>query len=307
MSGSYYVLNQKYNTLQAQIDNGGGGGGNQNIYQVLGTGNDANGLGIVNVGGVQSSGFTVPQVSPYSGNAVNINRNSANFSVNTNVDNKLTVGGDGNITLQAQNKIIPYSSITVADSNHSSLLTSNGLNINEVNTSHLNGTSGGLEINGGDTNLNTNFFRLNNVYGTDGQVLTALNGGLVWANAPAPLYPQVFQASSLAIPFTGDINTTISLVSPVLGLCQISGRVELRAGQPTNIGDIKLQVRDGITVVANQFSQVNSQGLVTDEYATAQILCMVTISTNAVLSFTLSNITGGGLYNLFLDIIQFSG
>jgi hypothetical protein len=138
-------------------------------------------------------------------------------------------------------------------------------------------------------------------------VLSALNGGLVWANAPAPLYPQVFQASSLAIPFTGDIDTTLTLDTPVLGLCQISGRLELRAGQPTNIGDIKLQVRDNITILANSVSQVNSQGLVTDEFATAQVLCMATVSTNAVLSFTLANITGGGLYNLFLDIIQFSG
>ena len=127
----------------------------------------------------------------------------------------------------------------------------------------------------------------------------------------ANIFPQVFQKSILNIPFSGDINYFIQLDTPVLGLCQISGRMELTPNQTMNIGDISLQVQDdNNTVLATSLSQVNSQGLVSQELATAQILCINTLVTNVKLRFILNNIMGSispyGTYSLYLDIIQFS-
>jgi hypothetical protein len=116
---------------------------------------------------------------------------------------------------------------------------------------------------------------------------------------------KVFQ-SSVTVPFTGDINNTISLPVPVLGLCQIAGRVELVATQPSIIGDLTLQVKDGATPLANFVSQVNIQGLTENELATGQVLCVATVATNATLTFSLGNITGAGSYQIFLDVIQLS-
>ena len=119
---------------------------------------------------------------------------------------------------------------------------------------------------------------------------------------------KAFQKSILNIPFSGNIETFIQLDSPVLGLCQISGRIELLPNQSMNIGDIFLKIKDDSIVLANSLSQVNSQGLISGELATAQILCMNTIVTNAKMTFTLNNIVGRnapyGTYSLFLDIIK---
>lgn len=119
---------------------------------------------------------------------------------------------------------------------------------------------------------------------------------------------KVFQKRILNATFSGNIDTLIQLDSPVLGLCQISGRIELLPNQNINIGDIFLKIEDGSTVLANSLSQVNFQGLVAGELATAQISCMDVISTNAQMTFTLSNIVGTtppyGNYSLFLDIIK---
>ena len=134
--------------------------------------------------------------------------------------------------------------------------------------------------------------------------------GWVQANTNSP---QVFQKSLINIPFSGDINYFIELDTPVIGICQISGRFELTPNQTMNIGDISLKVQDGNnTVLANSLSQVNSQGLVTGELATAQILCMNTFETltNVKLRIALNNIAGSmspyGSYSLYLDVIQFA-
>jgi hypothetical protein len=117
---------------------------------------------------------------------------------------------------------------------------------------------------------------------------------------------KAFQKRILNVPFSGNIDTLIQL--DVLGLCQVSGRIELTPNQNINVGDIFLQIKDGSTVLANSLSQVNFQGLVAGELATAQISCMDVISTNAQMTFTLPNIAGTtapyGTYSLFLDIIK---
>jgi hypothetical protein len=124
---------------------------------------------------------------------------------------------------------------------------------------------------------------------------------------PTPV-ARVFQKRILNVPFSGNIDTLIQLDSPVLGLCQISARMELTPNQSINIGDVFLKIKDGSTVLANSLSQVNFQGLVAGELATAQISCMDVISTNAQMTFTLNNIAGTtapyGTYSLFLDIIK---
>jgi len=73
---------------------------------------------------------------------------------------------------------------------------------------------------------------------------------------------KVFQKRILNVPFSGNIDTLIQLDSPVLGLCQISGRMELTPNQNVNIGDVFLKIKDGSTILANNLSQVNSQNLV---------------------------------------------
>ena len=123
---------------------------------------------------------------------------------------------------------------------------------------------------------------------------------------PTPV-ARVFQKRILNVPFSGNIDTLIQLDSPILGLCQISGRMELTPNQNVNIGDVFLKIKDGSTILANNLSQVNSQNLVTGELATAQISCMDVITSNAQLTFTLT--TAGiappyGTYSLFLDIIK---
>jgi hypothetical protein len=127
--------------------------------------------------------------------------------------------------------------------------------------------------------------------------------GWVQANTP-----KVFQKRILDLPFSGNIDSLIQLDIPVLGLCQISARMELTPTQSINIGDIFLKIKDGSTILANSLSQVNFQGLVAGELATAQISCMDVISTNAQMTFTLNNIAGTiapyGTYSLFLDIIK---
>jgi hypothetical protein len=119
--------------------------------------------------------------------------------------------------------------------------------------------------------------------------------------------PKVFQKSILNVPFSENITAFMQL--DVLGLCQISGRMELTPNQPMNIGDILLFLQDGSTVLANSLSQVNSQGLMAGEFATAQILCMNTITSYVQMAFHL-NVAGTtapyGTYSLFLDIIQFN-
>lgn len=132
--------------------------------------------------------------------------------------------------------------------------------------------------------------------------------GWVQANTP-----KVFQKSILNIPFSGDIDYFIQVDTTVIGICQISGRMEMTPNQTMNIGDISLKIQDvNNTVLATSLSQVNSQGLVSQELATAQILCMNTFETvtNVKLRFALNNIAGStspyGSYSLYLDIIQFS-
>jgi hypothetical protein len=124
---------------------------------------------------------------------------------------------------------------------------------------------------------------------------------------PTPV-ARVFQKRILNVPFSGNINTLIQLDSPILGLCQISGRMELTPNQNVNIGDVFLKIKDGSTILANSLSQVNFQGLIAGELATAQVFCMDVILTNAQMAFTLSNIAGTtapyGTYSLFLDIIK---
>jgi hypothetical protein len=129
-----------------------------------------------------------------------------------------------------------------------------------------------------------------------------------YVDSLVPTVSRALQKRILNVPFSGNIDTLIQLDSPVFGLCVISGRIELTPNQNINVGDIFLQIKDSSIVLANSLSQVNFQGLVAGELATAQISCMDVISTNAQMTFTLPNIAGTtapyGTYSLFLDIIK---
>ena len=96
MSGiSNYVLNQKINSL---LQSAGGGGGSQNIAQVLTQGNNASGLEILNLGGLEfqagSGGgitfedgtqqFTAPAGGGGVANPMTANLDAANFNI-TNI------------------------------------------------------------------------------------------------------------------------------------------------------------------------------------------------------------------------------